>query len=145
MKYLATLLVVIPYTIYAQTQDTLNTVAQMPDINYSPGLASIIFKLVVSLAVIVGLIYLTVFLLKKLNNKGLPGNDSMIKIISRSYLTPKQSLYIVKLGESYSVLGVGESSVSHIKDLSADEVDVIRADDSKPRGFQNVLKSVLGK
>jgi flagellar biogenesis protein FliO len=54
-------------------------------------------------------------------------------------------LYIVKLGESYSVLGVGESSVSHIKDLSADEVDVIEADTNKPRGFQNVLKSVLGK
>jgi flagellar biogenesis protein FliO len=83
MKYLATLLVVIPCTIYAQTQDTLSTATGMPDINYSPGLGSIIFKLIISLAVIIGLIYLTVFFLKKLNNKGLPGNDSMIKIISK--------------------------------------------------------------
>jgi flagellar biosynthetic protein FliO len=117
----------------------------MPDINYNPGLASIIFKLIISLAIIIGLIYLTVYFLKRLNNKGLAGNEGMIKIISRSYLTPKQSLYIVKLGGSYSVLGVGESSVNHIKDLSADEVEMISTESIKPKGFQNVLKSVLGK
>jgi flagellar biosynthetic protein FliO len=143
MKYLAALLVSIPYTIYAQ--DTLNTAVQMPNINYNPGLASIIFKLIISLAVIIGLIYLTVYFLKRLNNKGLPGNEGIIKIISRSYLTPKQSLYIVKLGGSYSVLGVGESSINHIKDLSTDEVEMISIESNKPKGFQNVLKSVLGK
>jgi len=142
MKVLAVLLSLVPYTIYAQ--DTLSKPLQMPDMNYSPGIASIIFKLLLSLVVIVGLIYLTVFMLKKIGNKGLPSGEGIIKVVSKSYLTPKQSLFIVKLGSTYSVIGVGDNSVSYIKDLPSGEVEAIEAS-YKVKGFQNVFKSVLGK
>lgn len=143
MKYLAAVLVLLPFSIYAQ--DTTSVKPFQPEITYDPGIAGVIFKLILSLAIIIGLIYLTVFLLKKLGNRSLPNGNEMIKVIAKSYLTPKQSLYIVKLGSSYSVLGVGESAVSHIKDLSSDEIRTLETGSDKPKGFQNVLKSVLGK
>ncbi len=143
MRILAALFAIIPSLSYAQ--DTLTTVTQPPEINYAPGLASILFKLFVSLIVIIGLIYVFIFLLKKIGNKSLPDNSNLIKIIGKSYLTPKQSLYIVKLGSSYVVLGVGENSTSLIKELSPDEVETLQSISEKPKGFQNVLKSVLRK
>lgn len=143
MRFMASLLVMLPLSIYAQ--DTLSTMPPRPEINYDPGLASIIIKLILSLAIIIGLIYLTVFLLKKLGNRTVPNSENLIKVIAKSYLTPKQSLYIVKLGSSYSVLGVGESAVNHIKDISSEEIKTLQANAEKPKGFQSVLKSVLGK
>lgn len=143
MKYLVSLAVLIPYTIYAQ--DSLTAPIQPPDINYNPGLAGIIFKLILSLVIIIGLIYATVFILKKLGHRSLPGSSGMIEVISKSYLAPKQSLYIVKLGTSYSVLGVGESSINLIKELSPDEVESFKKPSQDVKGFQNIFKSVLGK
>jgi flagellar biosynthetic protein FliO len=143
MRIIVVLLSFVPYTVFAQ--DTLNSPLKMPDMNYSPGIASIIFKLILSLVVIVGLIYLTVYMLKKIGNKGLPSGEGIIKVVSKSYLTPKQSLFIVKLGSTYSVIGVGDNSVSHIKDLPSGEVETVEASYNKAKGFQNVFKSVLGK
>lgn len=143
MKYLMSLLVLIPYKVFAQ--DTLTTPLLPPDVTFNPGIGSVIFKLVLSLFVIVGLIYLTVFLLKKVGNKSVPNSNNMIKVIGKSYLTPKQSLFIVKLGSSYSVLGVGESSVNYIKDLSPEEAQLFENAPQEVKGFQNILKSVLGR
>jgi len=143
VKYLMSLLVLIPLNVYAQ--DTLKTPLQPPDVTYDPGIGSIIFKLILSLAIIIGLIYLTVFMLKKVGNRSMPGGVNMIQVVGKSYLTPKQSLFIVKLGTSYSVLGVGESSVNYIKDLSPDEVKSLETTPKDVKGFQNILKSVLGK
>jgi flagellar biosynthetic protein FliO len=137
------LLVLIPYTAFAQ--DTLNTPLHPPDVGYNPGLGSIIFKLVLSLAVIIGLIYLTVFLLRKVSNRSMPNSNGMIKVLGKSYLTPKQSLFIVKVGTSYSVLGVGESSVNHIKDLNPEEAELFEHAPQEKKGFQDIFKSVLKK
>jgi len=143
MRLLIVLVAIFPGLLYAQ--DTLSALPPPPDVNYGSGIASIIFKLFISLVIIIGLIYFTVFLLKKISNRTLPGGNNLIKVIGKTYLTPKQSLYIVKLGLSYSVLGVGENSVNFIKELSAEEVQSLQSVDEKPKGFQNILKSVLNK
>jgi flagellar biosynthetic protein FliO len=143
VKFLMSLLVLIPYTVYAQ--DTLDTPIQTPNLNYDPGIGSIIFKIILSLVVIIGLIYLTVFFLRKISNRSMPSSQGMIKVVGKSYLTPKQSLFIVKLGSSYSVLGVGDSSVNYIKDLSPEEAESFESSPKDIKGFQNIFKSVLGK
>jgi len=142
MRLLTALITIFPGLLYAQ--DTLSALPP-PNINYGSGIASIIFKLFISLIIIVGLIYFTVYLLRKISNRTLPGTNNLIKVIGKTYLTPKQSLYIVKLGLTYSVLGVGENSVNFIKDLSVEETKTLQSIDDKPKGFQNILKSVLNK
>jgi len=143
MRLLTALITIFPCLLFAQ--DTLSTLPPPPDMHYSSGIASIIFKLIISLAIIIGLIYLTVFLLRKISHKTMPGGNNLIKVIGKTYITPKQSLYIVKLGLSYSVLGVGENSVNFIKDLSAEEVQSLQIVNEKPKSFQNIFKSVLNK
>jgi len=95
------------------------------------------------LVIIIGLIYGSIFLLKKFTNKTSPASDQLIKVIGKSYLAPKQSLYIVKMGLTYAVLGVCENSVNLLKELSPEEVESIKQPSQKSNGFQNVLKSVL--
>jgi flagellar biogenesis protein FliO len=47
------------------------------------------------------------------------------------------------MGLSYAVLGVGESSVNLLKELSPEEVESLQPPPKAKNGFQNVLKSVL--
>jgi flagellar biosynthetic protein FliO len=129
----------------AVAQDTTRTIQAPPGVTSAPGLASILFKLFLSLAIIIGLIYLFVYLLKKISGRTLPAGDNMIKVIGKTYLTAKQSLFVVKLGLSYAVLGVSENSVNLIKELTAEEAQSLQSQSEKPKGFQQVLKSVLKK
>jgi flagellar biosynthetic protein FliO len=129
----------------AAAQDTTRTIQPPPGVPSAPGLASILIKLFLSLIIIIGLIYLFVYLLKKISGRTLPAGDNMIKVIGKTYLTAKQSLFVVKLGLSYAVLGVSENSVNLIKELTTEEAQSLQAQSEKPKGFQQVLKSVLKK
>jgi len=124
-------------------QDSVDVVAQPPEINYNPDITGVLFKLFLSLIVVVGLIYVSIFILKKISNRNYTSSDQLIKVIGKSYLTPKQSLYIVKMGLSYAVLGVGEGSVNLLKELSPEEVESLQPPPKVKNGFQNILKSVL--
>lgn len=143
MRILRTLPVILILHSLSYAQDTVKTVPALPEIDYNPGIVGILFKLILSMVIIVGLIYLSIFLLKKIGNRTVSNSDGLVKVIGKSYLTPKQSLFIVKLGLSYAILGVSENSVSLIKDLSAEEVESLKKNSGKPKSFQSVLKSVL--
>lgn len=143
MKIITVLFVVLAIPCLSAAQDTTNVFPEQPEITYNPGIAGILFKLFISLVVIIGLIYCSIFLLKKISNKTSHSSDQLIKVVGKSHLTPKQSLYIVKMGLSYAVLGVCENSVNLLKELSPEEVESLKQPLPKSNGFQNVLKSVL--
>jgi len=143
MKTITALFAVLAIPCISTAQNTTDAALVPPDIAYNPGIASILFKLFISLVIIIGLIYGSIFLLKKFTNKTSPASDQLIKVIGKSYLAPKQSLYIVKMGLTYAVLGVCENSVNLLKELSPEEVESIKQPSQKSNGFQNVLKSVL--
>lgn len=145
MKSIAVLLVVLAVPCQLVAQDSTTANPPPPEINYDPGIALIMFKLFISLVIIIGLIYLTVFLLRKFSNRTFPNGNQLIEVVGKSCLTPKQSLFVVKLGLTYAVLGVSENSVNLIKELSPEEADSLQQTQDKPKGFQNVLKSVLRK
>jgi flagellar biosynthetic protein FliO len=145
MKSLKAAAMLVLWVGVAGAQDTLKTLPTPPSIEFGAGIFGTIVKLLLALAVVVGLIYLSIFLLKRLSGRTLPNTEQLIKVVGRSYLTPKQSLYIVKLGLKYAVLGVGENSVNLIKELTPEEVETLKPATDKPRNFQDVLKSMLKK
>jgi len=146
MKFPVVIIAVLLLPAIVSGNDSTFTAGQLPGIDYNTNIGGTLLKLALSLVLVVGLIYGSVFLMKKFNNKSMPGTDQFIKILGKSYLAPKQSLYVVKLGLSYAVLGVTESSVNMVKELNAEEVESLQADQSKkPATFQGVLKSVLRK
>ena len=144
MKHLVFVPAALMLSSLAKAQDTTTAVAPLTA-NYNPGIAGILFKLFVSLVLVIGLIYVSVFLLKKFNNRAYPNAGQFLDILGKSYLTPKQSLFLVKIASTYAVLGVSENSINLIKELSPEEADKIKKTPQPGKGFQNVLKSVLRK
>jgi flagellar protein FliO/FliZ len=106
----------------AQTAVTDSTLVT-PVTDYSPSLAGIIVKLVLSMVLIVGLIYLSMYLIKKVNSRAAGGGiiGDTIKVIGRTFISPKQSLYLVKIGNRYTVLGATESNINLITELQEQE------------------------
>ena len=145
MKPLAVLFIVLMLPGMVWAQDTTQVIPKPPQIDYNPDITGILFKLFVSLTIVIGLIYLSIYVLKKFNNKTYTSGNQLIDIIGKSYLAPKQSLYIVKMGFSYAVLGVCENSINMIKELSPEEVENLKKSPVQNKGFQNILKSVLKK
>lgn len=126
-------------------QDTVRTVPQPPAFDFGPDIVGIVIKLIISLVVIIGLIYGSIFLLRRISNRTLPQANQWIKVVGRSYLTPKQSLYIVKMGQKFAILGVGDNAVNLIKELTPEEAETLDKPAEKTTEFAAVFRSLLRK
>lgn len=134
---------------FAQTAE-IDSLATLPQLDYSPSLTGIIFKLIFSMALIVGLIYLTTFLIKKVNTRAAGGGlvGDTIKIVGRTFLSPKQALYLVKIGERYTVLGATENNINMISELSDSEAEHFRNTEKNPTvqggsKFADIFKGLI--
>ena len=118
---------------------------------YSPSLFGILVKLVISLVLIIGLIYLSTYFMKKLNTRAAGGGNvgDTIKIVGRTFLSPKQSLFLVKIGQRYTVLGVSDQNINAITELTKEEASGFETSnpssvDSDQRGkFSEMFKGIL--
>ena len=134
----------------AQTTDMDSSIIAPPQ-DYSPSMAGIIIKLLLSMILIIGLIYFTTFLIKKINNRAVGGGSigDAIKIIGRTHLSPKQALYMVRIGKRYVVLGATESAISMISKLNEQETEKFEQRDQKPATdsqgmkFGDILKGII--
>jgi len=135
--------------LFAQTGIADSTAAPIEKM-YSPSIMSILFKLVISLVLIIGLIYLSTYFMKRMNSR-VTGRGSMgdtIKIMGRTFLSPKQSLCLVKIGKKYTVLGVSDQNVTKITELSDEEAAAVEkggaAEQNASFGkFSEIFKGIL--
>lgn len=83
------------------------------------GTGSLIIRLFLSLALIIGLIYLSLFLLKK-SSLGLKKNHTgdLIQILERCYISPKKGIFIVKVGSRLLALGVTETQINLLSEIN---------------------------
>ena len=84
------------------------------------GTGSLIIRLFLSLVLIIGLIYLSLFLLKK-SSLGLKKNRAgdLIQVLERCYISPKKGIFIVKIGSKLLALGVTENQISLLSELDS--------------------------
>ncbi len=143
------LLIALCSACFAQTAD-IDSLTSLPQLDYSPSLIGIIFKLLLSMVLIVGLIYLSTFLIKKVNTRAAGGGTvgDTIKIIGRTFLSPKQALYLVKIGERYAVLGATENNINMIRELSGSEAEYFKNTKKNPAGpagskFAAIFKGLI--
>ena len=124
-KYLSGILVsMVFFSLDALAQIPLSDTSYAPaTADYSPSMAGIILKLILSMILIVGLIYLSMYLIKKVNARAAGGGfiGDTIKIIGRTFISPKQALYLVKIGQRFVVLGATENAISMINELTDQE------------------------
>lgn len=91
-------------------------------------------RMLVILGVVVGVIYLLFFLLKKGVQRRLPDNET-IRVVGSRTLTGTRALHLVEVGRSLYLIGVAEQAVSLISEISDQEsIDRVRLESSRPSG-----------
>jgi flagellar biosynthetic protein FliO len=83
---------------------------------YEPNYFSMLFGLVV----VIGLIYLTAILYKKLTKIKIDNSQNeehKIEIISSTSLGQNKNLYVIKVDSTYSLIGATQNNITHIKDI----------------------------
>jgi flagellar protein FliO/FliZ len=105
-------------------------------------------RMLVILAVVVGVIYLLFFLLKKGLNRRLPDNET-IRVVGTRSLTGSRALHLVEVGRSLFLIGVSDGAVSLISEIQDQEsLDRVRLESSQATkrgrpGFAGLLAGLL--
>jgi flagellar biogenesis protein FliO len=115
----------------------------------SPGLSDLILRVGLALGLIVLLIWGAVYTLRLLGRRTGGPLQGRFKVLDRCYLAPKRALYSVRMGERVVVVGVTETNITPVLELSAEEGDVLYPETpsmQEPAGnFASLLKGVATK
>jgi flagellar biogenesis protein FliO len=122
--------------------------AESPEDVPSPGIGGMAFKVIGSVLLLIGMLYAGVYGMKVLSRRtGRAGLASgAIRVLHKSHIAPKKAIYIVKVGRKAMVVGVTEAQISHLSDLTEEELGYLEAPD-KPKGKsfkQTMLGMALG-
>jgi flagellar protein FliO/FliZ len=119
-------------------------------VSYGPSMVGVVMKLLLSMVLIVGLIYLSMHFLKKLNTRSAKGEvlGDFVKVLNRTFIAPKQSLLVVKMGEKYAILGVTENNINMISEVSPEEIEKLKnvnrtGDGSSRQKFTDIFKGMI--
>ncbi len=114
----------------------------------TPGTATggMIAKVILSLAFLVALLYGGVYALKRLSGKTGAGRlvDGAISVLHKQHIAPKKAIYILKVANRTMVVGVTDSQISHLADLSEQDLEGIRKAQRDERSFKRSLLGALG-
>lgn len=117
----------------------------------SPGLAGVVIKIIIFLALVVGAIYALMFFFKKKNNI-VKSDDDFLRRVSSLTLSPGKSVEIVTLIDKGYILGVTEGSINliaeiedkemiHALNLNLDKKQSVK----KPLNFSDILEMFTKK
>jgi flagellar biosynthetic protein FliO len=101
----------------------------------------LVLRLILTLAAVVALIFGTVWVLKRLTVRRWPGatQSRPIRVLERVHLAPKRSLDVVAIGERVILLGVTETGITFLTELSPQERGQLQPPEVKSAPFKSVL------
>ena len=105
----------------SQAIGTETEASQMPSLTESvlPSLT----RIGLSLCVIVAIIYLTIFLLKKLSGNRIGGKKgTAIQVVETTYLAPKKSVCLLKLADRAVLVGITDNNINLLTELEWDSL-----------------------
>lgn len=82
-----------------------------------------LMKLGVAVLVIVVLIYVSMVVLRKftLGKSGIMGGKGALEVLERSYFAPKKFVCLMRVGEKVLLLGVSDTNINLVADVSDQE------------------------
>ncbi|MDD3050834.1 MAG: flagellar biosynthetic protein FliO [Candidatus Cloacimonetes bacterium] len=125
-------------------RDSLSTSLKTPD---APSFSGMILNLVFSFLVIVVLIYVIAFFVKKLSRQGrmIKSCDKNSRILDIFPLNQKQAIYIVRLFEEIYILGVSEDSINLIEKVSDEKKEELLKKEPDITNFNGILGKFIKK
>lgn len=129
-----------------QTDNVDGEQEQIPSLSESvlPSLS----RIAISLGVIVFIIYLTVFLLRKLSGNRIGGKKgNNIRIVEQAYLAPKKSVCLLKLADRAVLVGITDTSINLLTEFDWESMPEKKADKEGGRqaGFPGFLNEAAGR
>jgi len=114
----------------------------------SPSIFSTFIRLVLAIALTVGLIYVTIWGLKIVWEKRSLTNNveeaKPIKILTSTYLAPRKAIHLVEVGNRILVLGVGNNEITRL-DVITDATEVQSIRQLTQTGFPNILERLINR
>lgn len=140
MKYsMAGLLLALPLSALA-AEPVAQAAAAAPVV--SSGVGGQLTQLVLGLLLVVGLIFVLAWLMRRVQNIG-PGNAQVIELVGSRALGPRDRLVLVQVGEEQILLGITPGRITPLHVLKT-PVDTAKTEAATPE-FAQRLMELLGK
>ncbi len=107
-------------------------------------------RMILILGVIIGLIYLLFYFIKKRGSPRLQNNE-LFDIISTQAISNNRTVHLVQVGNQFFLIGAGEQSVNLISEIHDKEtIDEIRlklsnAKSGEKKNFRNIFSGLFGQ
>jgi flagellar biogenesis protein FliO len=94
-----------------------------PELPQGPNIVSTIINILLSLLLIIGLIYLTIIILKYFYNKSkfVFKNQGIIKIIAKEHIDSKKIIYLVDAANKILIVGAGNNELVLLSEITDKE------------------------
>ena len=124
-----------------------------PPVGGETSLIGLLFRVAVSLAFIVLLIWGAVWVMRRFSGAGAgrAGSDGLVDVLGRTYIAPKKAIYVLRVGDRALAVGVTESTMMPLVELDLEETlsacsEEIRGQEAGSlSGLLGGLKSRLSK
>jgi flagellar biosynthetic protein FliO len=106
-----------------------------PAATTGPNMTALSAKLIGSVALVIGLLYAMMYAVKRFG----PGfklggiGQNAISVLHKQHIAPKKAVYILKIGRRAMVVGVTDSQISHLADLTDEDLESIKTEEP-PKG-----------
>lgn len=92
-------------------------------------------KIIGSIVLIVGLLYGAMYAVKRLGPRLKLGGirENAISVMHKRHIAPKKAIYILKIGQRSMVVGVTDSQINHLADLTEEDLESMRVEEA-PKG-----------
>ena len=102
------------------------------------------FKLFLPLILICGLLYGLLLFVKKFSFKKGKNSALNIKVVNNQMIMPKKFISVVQVSDKMLVLGISEGSITLLKEIQAEDVEIIEDTNSEPKQqFAEIFKKFL--
>jgi flagellar biogenesis protein FliO len=100
------------------------------------GLGGMTLKVIGSVAFVIGILYIGMHVMRAMSRRGVGGavKQDAISVMHKKYIAPKKAIYVVKIAERAMVVGVTDSQINHLADLTQEELDAIKVIEPKKSG-----------
>jgi flagellar protein FliO/FliZ len=141
-KVLAVLLALPSSVLAAESVTTAATAAAAPAV--SSGVAGQLTQLVFGLLLVLGLIFLLAWLLRRVQQAGPAGKGQVIELIGSRALGPRDRLMLVQVGNEQILLGLSPGTITALHVLK-EPVQVPGGTEKTTPEFAQRLLELLGK
>jgi flagellar biosynthetic protein FliO len=105
-------------------------------------LGGMAMKVIGSVAVMIGILYLSMYAMRRVGRGGTSGGLSQdaISVLCKRHIAPKKAIYVVRVASRAMVVGVTDAQINHLADLTDEELESLKAGQTnKAKDFKRHL------